>query len=91
MPSKKQTAEETVKAIGNFLLEFEGMKTTPNVVYMNREAEQAVRSYFPYLFDGKYFTYREYSLTVLTVENDNIGLAYAVDTAGSPWLRVALD
>jgi len=82
MNNQKQLASKVVKAITSFLIEFEGAKTKPNVVFITLEQLEAVIKYFPYLISkDRQFLYNKNEYRVIIVSDSSVvGAAFSFYT-----------
>jgi len=78
--TNKKLATAILKALSEFLKEFEGSKTTPNVVLLSLDNFNCLRDYFPYLIDGLTMNYSGKDYRVIITKDTAVGLAFSYHT-----------
>lgn len=74
-------AKAIIKAVSTLLQEFEGAKTSPNVIFMTYKDFDIIKTSFPYLVKGEVIVYNKQRLQVIfTAQKGTIGLALSFHT-----------
>lgn len=74
----KQLASIAVTNIGNFLAEFEGMVTKPNIVIIQETYVAALKKYYPYMIKDNMLFYNNYEFKIISIVEDFIGLSFSL-------------
>lgn len=80
LKEKRDLAAAVIKAINTYSLEFDAMKTKPNVIFMPLQAYDAVKSHFPYMIKSLTLNYNKESFRIVITRDTAIGLAFALHT-----------
>lgn len=76
----RELASASIKAINNFIAEFEAAYTTPNVVFLSQKHYNAICTVFPYMIDALTFKYNKHTLRIVITKDTAIGLAFTFFT-----------
>jgi hypothetical protein len=74
----KTLAAIAITNIGNFLLEFEGMTTQPNVVTMQGAYYSSLKKHYPYMVKEDKLMYNGKEFKIILVQEDFIGLSFCL-------------
>lgn len=73
----KNRAADIVKLIGNLIQEFEASYTRANIVFMNQQNYDCIKTYFPYMLDHKELLYNKDRFKIIISQDNTVGLAYS--------------
>lgn len=80
MITDKEIAIASVKAVSQFVMEFEGAKLRPNIVFMNLRCYNAISKNFPYLVNNLTLKYNKEEYRIIITKDTAIGMAFSFHT-----------
>lgn len=78
--SDKKLASGVIKAITQFVAEFEGAKTKPNIVFLNLSHYNALSRYYPYMIDSLTLKHEDNDFRIVITQDVAVGMAFAFHT-----------